>query len=210
MNRKIVLLSCVLFLFACGLAGCGKSEGKGQEAAAVDSYTAEIGKDGIVTSNIEEAFASEYYDEESLKEFILMEAGRYNSRVGEDRITVKKLEVKKDTARLTMQFQSAEDFAAFNGYTMFSGTVAEAYEAGFDLQVTLDDVDTEGDVITRDQLLEMGSRGIVIIGLQAGERLTVKTSGKILYQSGAESVEKATAVISGDGASPVYLVYKQK
>lgn len=208
MNRRNILLTCMLFLCVCSLAGCGKKESGQQDGAAPDSNVAEIGKDGVVTNNIEEDFSSGYYDEESLEEFILKEAGRYNSRAGEDRIAVKKLEVKKETARLTMQYQSVEDFGAFNGYTIFCGTIAQAYDEGYNLDTELMDVDGEGVSITRDQLLEMGSRKIIIAELPADEWLTIRASGKILYQSGAESAKKDTALISGGGTSPVYLVYK--
>lgn len=212
MNRRIRRL-CVLLLLACSLAGCGES-GRGQKGAdaQVSSNIVEMKKDGMITNTIEEDFASEYYDEQSLKDFIVKEAGRYNGRAGEECITVKKLEVKKGRAKLTMEYRTAEDYSLFNGYPFFCGTIAEAYEKGYNLDVELLDVEGTDDgqsAVTREQLLEMGSRRIVIVQLPETEgSLIVKTGGKILYQAGTESVKKDTAVIAGGGNTPVYIVFK--
>lgn len=206
----------MLLLLALSLAGCGKS-GSGQ-ASDTGSNIAEVKKDGVITNTIEEDFDSRYYDEDSLKEFVLKEASSYNNETGEERVTVKKLEVKKETVTLTMEYKTAEDFGTFNGYPFFCGTIAEAYAAGYDLDLELIDAGYQADEDTaeelpsigKEELLEMGSRRIIIVEVPAGESLTIKTSGKILYMSGAQLEKSNVAAVSADReeASKTYIVFK--
>ena len=213
MNRRIIMTA-VTFLLAVSLIGCGKRE---QTENYAGSNTAEVKKDGVITNTIEDSFDSEYYDEALLEEFALREAAEYNHENGEGAISIKKLEVKKEKVMLTMEYRTAEDFADFNGYPFFWGTVEEAFDDGYDFaEVELLEAGfapKKGDAqevpsIREEELKQMGSRKIIIVDVPDDERLTLETSGKILYISGAEYVKKNLAVIDGSVKQPAYIVFK--
>lgn len=212
MNRRIKTTA-LAFLLAISLSGCGKDA---ETEVYEGSNVAEVKKDGAITNTIEDSFESEDYDQDLLEEFTLREAAEYNHENGEDAISIKKLDVKKEKVRLTMEYRTAEDFANFNGYPFFCGTVDEAFAAGYDFRgIDLseagageDQPEKEAGSIDAEQLREMGSRKILIITLPEDEKLTVKTSGKILYMSGARYEKKNLAAIDGSEGTTAYIVFK--
>lgn len=213
MNRRI-LMAAMVFLLVVSLAGCGKDK---KTEVYEGSNTVEIKKDGSITNTITDGFDSELYEEERLEEFALKEAAEYNHENGEGAISIKKLEAEKEKVTLTMEYRTAEDFAEFNGYPFFCGTVSEAFDAGYDFAgVDLCEAGfepkkgttEETPSIQREQLLEMGSRKIIIADVPEDENLTIKTSGKILYINGAKYEKKNLAAIDGSGETPAYIVFK--
>lgn len=217
---RLIKAACIFTVLLFCLCGCGKKESS-QTAEATEERgvnMVSVKKDGVITNTIEEAFEAEYLDEDSLKQFVLQEAAEYNGDAGSDRIGVKKLEIKKNNAVLTMEYRTAEDFSAFNEYPFFYGTVAEAYAAGYELDgefleagsMMAENTDEEIPSIQKDQLLEMGSRKIIIAQVPEDENLTIKTSGKILYISGASLEKKNIAVVGNDreGVVTTYIVFK--
>ncbi len=219
-NKAAGLLWLPLLIAVLTLAGCGSSgDGRGESDAGQDTGSSvnllEIKKDGKLSNTTEEAFeAGEYGEEDALKDYVLRNAAECNEQLGEEQITVKKLEVKKGTVTLVMEYESGEAFGAFHDYPFFYGTVAQAYEEGYDLDVELYEAGADGGgaSIGREQLLEMGSRNIVIAQLPPREHLSVQTSGKILYISGAEYVKSNVARLDGpeEGSSreTAYIVFK--
>ena len=190
MNRRI-MATAVSFLLIFTLCGCGNGSTTEEYEG---SNTAEIKKDGAITSTIQDSFLTQQYDEELLEEFTLKEAAEYNHEKGEGAISIKKLEVKNDKVTLVMEYRTAEDFGNFNQYPFFCGTVEEAFAAGYDFNgVDFYEAGTASEKedqvekvsIQAEKLKEMGSRRIVIAQLPEEEILKVKTSGKILYISGA-------------------------
>lgn len=222
--KKWIRTACIFAVLLFSLCGCGKNGGSQEAGAAMEAEAEDTGsnvvtvkKDGVIISTLEEAFAGEYFDEETLKQFVLQEAADYNAEEGDDKVVVKKLEIKKGRASLTMEYKTAEDYAGFNRYPFFYGTVAEAYEAGYDLDVTFTEAGYEPEEnaaeetpsIQKDELLTMGSRKIIIAQVPKDENLTVKTSGKILYINGAELVKKNVASAGNDnGVITTYIVFK--
>lgn len=209
MKRRSIILLILAFLLL-SLSGCGKEQKKqeqGQEQADTGAYNiVDVKKDGSVVNTIEEPFEREYYSEERLKALILGEVADYNQEAGESRVEVKKLSVKRNVVRLVMKFKTAEDFGAFNQHAFFYGTVADAYDAGYNVDITWKE--NGGDsTITKDDLLAMGSRKLIIAEGFQKEDITVKTSGKILYTGGAaQSDGKDTAIFPQQELS--YLVCK--
>lgn len=219
--KKWIGTACIFAALLLSLCGCGGGGSRGADAPAetkaedTGSNIVTVKKDGVIVSTLEEAFAGEYFDEETLKQFVLREAADYNAEAGDDRVAVKKLAVKKERASLTLEYRTAEDYAGFNRYPFFYGTVAEAYEAGYDMDVTFAEAggkpgeDGESPSIGKSELLTMGSRRIIIAQVPKGENLTVKTGGKILYINGAELVKKNVASAGSDtDAITAYIVFK--
>lgn len=205
-KRKIMLLVLAFLLFV--LNGCGKAQKEQeQEPSDTGAYNVvDVKKDGSVINTIEEPFEQEYYSEERLKDLILSEVADYNQEAGESRVEVKKLSVKKNAVKLVMKFKTAEDFGAFNQHEFFYGSVADAYDAGYDMDIAWKENGGDGS-ITKAELLEMGSRKLIIAEGFQKEDIIVKASGKILYTGGAAQAEgKDTAVFPQQELS--YLVCK--
>lgn len=221
MNKKIKMLGLLFLLTAVCFTGCGgKNEKETSAKAKEEGYNlVEIRKDGSIKSTIVEPFPESYCDEDELKRFILQEAADYNGETGENSVSVKKFSVKKEMVTVSMEYGTSQDFGGFNAYPFFSGTVAEAYEEGYDFSgVVFLEADAaskketaeEIPSIQKEQLLEMGNRRIVIASLPEEETLTLKTSGKILYISGASCEKKNQALIKGSkgGTETAYIVFK--
>ena len=209
MNRRIGVI-CALMILAGSLVGCGGSNKVSEDGGIVESNVAEIKKDGAVTNTIEEELDPDLYgDEDSFKEFLVRVSNQYNSDAGADRVSIKKIDMKDDMLTLVMEYATAEDFGTFNEYPFFYGTVADAYENGYDLNLQFTSADGDSQAsITREELLEMGSRKTVIVQLPKDELLTVDTGSKILYYAGdaVTGVEKSKADMAGEGMA--CLVFK--
>ena len=213
MNRRI-MTTALVFLLAVSLAGCGK-EKKTEDYEG--SNTIEIKKDGSIVNTITDSFDGELYDEELLEEFALREAAEYNHENGDESLSIKKLETGKGKVTLTMEYRTAEDFAEFNGYPFFCGTIDEAEKKGYDFSGVefceagfepKKGTTEETPSIQEDELLKMGSRKIIIADVPEDEKLLIQTSGKILYINGAEYEKKNLAAIEGSVEMPAYIVFK--
>lgn len=187
----------LIMLCAYVFTGCGSK-------AEEDTTTIAVEKDGSLTSTIVEAFDREYYDAEDLKEYTLDAVAVYNAAGSDREITVSKVEAKDGTVRLQMKYGSAADYAGFNGKEIFAGTVAEAYEEGMDLDVTLTDVSEEGVSVGKSEILQMGEKKIVILE----EDVAVRVPGKILYVSeGTELLQSKSAMVHPVNGK-AYIIYK--
>ncbi len=181
--RKIRIITLVLFagLF---MMSCGKDSVENKveaENEMVATTGIQISKDGSIIETIVEDFSSEYYEEDSLKNMILSEVAEYNKSSDED-ISVEKFQVKDKEVTVLMKYPSAAVYTEFNkndynSKELFYGTIAEAYEEGYSLDVTLQNVKNEEESIQKEELLSMGESYILI----SGEPIKVKTYGKILY-----------------------------
>lgn len=112
--------------FALSLCACGNA---GNEEGSVIT----LSKDGTVTDTIRENFDQDYYSQQELQDEVLKAVASYNSRVGNEAITVSKVQVDGDVTDVEMKYAGTEDYADFNGEKFFMGTPAKARLAGFDL-----------------------------------------------------------------------------
>ncbi|MBQ8592415.1 MAG: hypothetical protein IJ485_06700 [Lachnospiraceae bacterium] len=160
-----------------------------------------IQKNGEVTETITEDFDKAYYAEEDLKEFVLEEIAAYNRTKEKDSIQIDKLTVENNKVMMKLTYKTSEDYQNFTSYTMFHGSVAEAYNAGYNLNVTLQST-TESPSIGRNELLEMGDNRIIITDAV----LDIKVSDNILYISDNVSLRDDKQVtIGGEGLA--YIIY---
>ena len=198
------------------LWGCGGQTAKNQEEAAIEMTSAcaiEVMKDGSILETITEEFAKEYYDEESLKSMILSEVADFNRSHESDTISVDKLEHKNGKITVRMRYPSADIYTEYNAdeynaKALFHGTVAEAYDAGYTLDISMTDVKGE-QTIDKEDLLGMGSEKMII----SEAPLQIKVPGKILYvgekveADGKDEVYMLTDE-AGEAAGKYYVIYK--
>lgn len=165
------------------LWGCGKSNAGGDAAAAGNISATEITvqKDGSIIETITEEFTKDYYKEEELRNMVLSEVADFNNSE-EKAISVDKFEKKNGKIVIVMKYPSAEAYSEYNtnaydNKMLFFGTVAQAYDAGYSLDITLRNAKNEEETIGKEEILAMGDRHILI----ASEPSRVATFGRILY-----------------------------
>ena len=104
-----------------------------------------------------------------------------------------------------MTFKSSEDYSGFYRQALFSGTVKEAFGAGYDLDVTLNSVKEEGTTISKQDILDMGDKHVAIVR----ENINIRSYGDILYMSSDVTLgaDGKTAVVT-NGESLSYIIFK--
>ena len=154
------------------LTGCGAGQ-----TAALDRTGIILDKDLKVTQVIIESFDKTYYNADELKSQIearvLQSAGDGES----PKVTLKEYELREDgQLYVGLEFASGSDYAAFNGRTLFTGSVSEAAAKGY----TLTGLKTpENSPADEQQLLAGGDEKAVIFD----EAMAIVLPGKILYHS---------------------------
>lgn len=169
MRLKVLgaLFLCVLGLTACGdTERQGTSSGKGADKSnAKDEMVTSISvnKDGSIESRIVEEFEASYYDVAALRAMIEEAATDYSNETAAAEVSLKGCEVVGGKVNVEIKYNDYNAYAGFNGETFFAGTIQDAYQAGFDLNMTLKSVDSNGDkTISKQELLSMGDNHIVI------------------------------------------------
>ncbi len=193
--RKMVLL---LLTAALLLAGCGGDKDT-EEATNL-----EFRKNGQVVHTIVEDFSASYYSLDELMSEVSSQADTYNGTAGSKRITVDSAEVKDGVITMVMTFQSAADYSSFYRQALFCGTVKEAFDAGYDLDVTLKSVTEEGTTVGRQDILEMGERHIIVLR----EAVTVRPWADILYVSGDVEAAGSREAASTDPQALSYIIFR--
>ena len=163
--RKMVLL---LLAAALLLAGCGGNE------STEDVTSLDFRKNGEVVHTIVEDFSASYYSLEELQSEVQAQVDAYNKSAGKERITVDSAEVADGVITMVMTFQGAEDYSSFYRQALFCGTVRDAFNAGYDLDVSLVSAQEDGASIGRQDILEMGDRHIIVVR----EPLVIKKSDR--------------------------------
>jgi len=153
------------------LVGCNSIED-------AKSSTIYVNPKGKVTSVIVEDFQKEYYDEKELKESINTAIDSYNQQHNSKAVTLKKLTIKKETAKAVLTYDSCDDYCAFNDTILFSGTVAEAQKAGYDFKTNF--ITASQKEASSDDIINQHSDAKVII---TNEPVCVQTKNAILYVS---------------------------
>ena len=168
--RKTKTAAAMVLLAGLILWGCGDSQsGDGDmevEAAEDLSAQVEVRKDGSITETLVEDFAEEYYDEESLRNMLLAEVAEFNKSHGDAAVSVDKLEREDGAVTVQLTYPSAEIYSQYNtdDYNekkLYCGTVKDAYDAGYPLDVSMQDTKGEN-TIGKQELLEMGEQYILI------------------------------------------------
>lgn len=198
MRKGLAFLLAALILTA-GLTGCGSSD------SPVTETTIEVKKNGSVVHTIVEDFSEDYYDLGALEATIQSACDSYNATAGEGSVTVGEALETEGVLTVAMTYKDSSAYAGFNRQAMFAGTVKDAYNAGYDLNVTLLSAQNEGESIGKEQLLGMGEKHIVIIR----DALNVKVWDKILYYSeDVVQTQDAKTVTVTDGNMLTYIIFE--
>lgn len=162
-------------------------------------------ENGEIVHTIVEDFGESYYDLDELKSSTEEMIADYNSSAGADRVKLNSAQTQDGVVRLVMTFKSSEDYSGFYRQALFSGTVKEAFGAGYDLDVTLNSVKEEGTTISKQDILDMGDKHVAIVR----ENINIRPYGDILYMSSDVTLgaDGKTAVVT-NGESLSYIIFK--
>ncbi|MCC8168471.1 MAG: hypothetical protein LIO37_03930 [Clostridiales bacterium] len=169
-NRRIAF-ACILLVGITILSGCGSSYG-------ADSSTVFILKSGKVVSVDVEDFEEDTYNITDLQAYVEAELENYTSVNGGSSVKLSDLTVDNDVAALTIEYASIDDYEAFNGIFLYSGTVIQALRDGYTFDVSFKRA-SDGREVSVSEVLDSEKLNLVII--QANTTVTVP--GEIVYYS---------------------------
>ena len=193
--RKMVLL---LLAAALLLAGCGGNE------STEDVTNLEFRKNGQVVHTIVEDFSASYYSLDELQSQVQTQVDAYNESAGSARIKVNSAEVNDGVITMVMTFQGAEDYSSFYRQALYCGTVRDAFNAGYDLNIELVSAQEEGTTIGRQDILEMGDRHIIVVR----EPIAVRPYADILYASSSVEVSGSREATVTDSEALSYIIFR--
>lgn len=172
--KRLGCIGLTIIICAGMLAGCGSS-------LEADTNTVYVSKHGKVVSMDVEQLDQSYYDETELKEFVDSAVEEYNTGNGKNSVKVDDLTVEDGTAKLRMDYETVEDYTAFNGVELYQGKIVQALAAGYDFDTDFAGVTEDGSVtgVMREEILTQEDLKVVIIKANTD----VKIDGKILYVS---------------------------
>lgn len=196
--RRDWMLLLAAFVVTIGLAGCGSK-------SAETETTIEVKKNGTVVHTIVEAFSESYYDLEQLKTMMQEACDAYNETAGQKAVSIESAEVTEGVVTVVMKYKDAASYAGFNKQALFAGTVKGAFDAGYNLDVTLLSAREEGETAGKQELLTMGEKNMVIVR----EDVRVKVWDKILYHAqDALPTEDSRTVTVTDADTLTYIVFE--
>lgn len=190
-----IIVSAVLLSL---LIGCKSSKDNYNET------TLEIGKKGHIRENIVESFGKEYYSLDELSAEFENEIEQYNDVIGGQEIKLDRIELKGDELFATVEFNGPSDYESFVGEELFVGSISDAYDNGYSMNVALKGV-KEGKVIGKVQIMGMKDKNIIILS----EPVRVKCFDDIAYVSAnVDVINRNEARILSESGGLAYIVLK--
>lgn len=165
-----------------------------------------VKKDGTICSYIEESFEQTYYDEDELQQSILVEAAEYNREAGGDKIAVEKVKAEKGTASVEMTYESALDYAGFNGVVFFDGTAQEALLEGYELNVVLSAVEDPLKTLGKADILAMEDYKLLITDVP--EQIVLDGKAEYINENAAASKNRRSVKRAEAAEGLAYILYQ--
>ncbi len=177
------------------LTGCGSNK--------IEETTLSVDKKGGIELVTVTQFPESKYSLQELTTMIQEEKEAYNSRAGAEAVILKSAQTEADMAYVDMAFADDAAYSGFSGALLFTGTISQAYDADYGLEISLKSADGSQSV-GKEELMAMPESHILILE----ENLRVRLPGKVLYMSeGVEQTESKNEVsVSGDALH--YIVYE--
>ncbi len=191
---KICIMAAALITF------CGCAEGEYDFAET----TITVEKRGKIKESIVESFDKDYYDIEELKGEFADSVASYNGSIGGDEIELKKIELKDSNIYVDLEFNGPSDYESFIGEKLFVGTVGDAYDNGYTMDVVLKGVD-RGDKIDKLKIMGMSDHSIIILS----EHARIRTFRDIAYVSAnVDVIDSREARVLNESDGLAYLILK--
>ncbi len=226
-GRKIAVSLCGILCLVTLLGGCGQNKMPQDLSVPAISVT---GK-GKVTAYIVEDFDKDYYDLAELETMVEDELSKFNdsrkSVEGEDAVAMVSLTESEgglaeiallnETSRaaevsetrevpkvvLVLKFRDIACYKEYFGKDLFYGTVTQAQEAGYDLNVELTSV-KDGTTIGKSEIFGMGNSHILIVQ----DKVRIFGPGKAQYVTSKAAVKEDGSVEPSDTEDNTYIIMK--
>lgn len=181
----------------------------------VKETTVTVDEDGAVREIIVASMEEADYTAEELEHFVKEDIAEFaGGGQAESGVALDSFQVKEETVKIAIDYESAASYGAYHGTTFFAGTVAEAQAAGYDFNAAFQDNNKEA--AASSTILSGNSSWKVLI---LEEPVRVQVSGQVLYASTQAEItgKKEVKITAGDEAgteqaittdSLVYIIYK--
>lgn len=203
MKKSFLYYFAIILIVSFCLAGCTSSDVKksdnNSDAGAVlneDETTISIDKKGKIEEIIVETFDKSYYDVGELETEFRNEIDRFNSSGTGGKVSLKKIKLENNKVYVSLDFDSMEEYKGLLNEDLFCGTIKDAYDIGYKMDVTLKGVQN-GDKIGKVEIMGMQNKNIVILS----EPVKVSLYKNIAYVSANVEVisDKEARVLSESG-----------
>lgn len=204
--KKLLFACCVCLVLGTFLIGCTAKEEEDTVSEAVyNETTIFVDKKGKVSETIVENFDKEYYNVEELKSEMLAQIDEYNSTRNETAIKMTDVKLENNKVFVSIDFNSCTDYMNMLGEDLFYGTIDEAYDNGYKMDVTLKGT-LDGKKISKVEIMGMKDKHILIVS----EHAKVVLKEKIAYVSANVDVlgEKEARVLSESGGLAYMILEK--
>ena len=171
MKRRLFFILILVFVLML-IPACADEEGDYAET------TITVEKKGRVRESIVDTFDKDYYSIEELKAEFTDSVAKYNEAIGGEEIRLRKIEMKDSKVYVDIDFTGPSDYENFVGEKLFVGTIGDAYDNGYTMDVVLKGVE-KGDKIDKIKIMGMSDRNIIILS----EHARIRTFRDIAYVS---------------------------
>lgn len=199
MRNRLLVLSLLILSILLFVTGCGDGNSNLSDTTII------VEKKGKVTEAIIERFDKSYYNANELELMIKNEIQEYGRLSGDkDNAKLSDYEAGDGVVKAYIEFATPQDYSRFNDTKLFFGTIGEAVEAGYTIDVNLRNI-KEGGTIGRMDLMGMNKKHIII----SNEAVQIKTYGDILYSTAnVEILDDRLARVASDSSGLAYIVLK--
>ncbi len=200
MSKKRRCMAAVLLLVLLMLTACGSAEPE-------EISTIEVQKDGSIIQSTVGSFDKDYYSKEDLESFAKEEIQSYSAS-GDGTIELSDISMLDDgNVKLTLKFDNSETYTAFEGKTLFMGTIAQAIVAGYEPSGYMTPVE-EGESADASVKVKEADYTMDMNILVVQEQYEVTVPGEILWVSsvGTKLTGESSVQINTDELT--YIIYQ--
>lgn len=200
MSKKRRCMAAVLLLVLLMLTACGSAEPE-------EISTIEVQKDGSIIQSTVGSFDKDYYSKEDLESFAKEEIQSYSAS-GDGTIELSDISMLDDgNVKLTLKFDNSETYMAFEGKTLFMGTIAQAIVAGYEPSGYMTPVE-EGESADASVKVKEADYTMDMNILVVQEQYEVTVPGEILWVSsvGTKLTGESSVQINTDELT--YIIYQ--
>lgn len=170
--KRVTSLMLTLVLCVGLLSGCGK------DFTATENTVFVLKNNKIVSTDVEDF--GDTYKLEDLEAYVNDAIKVYTDEHGKDSVKLNKLTVEEGKATLIIEYETAGDYAAFNGIELFAGNVVDALAAGYSFDVDFASIEDGGaKECTKDEIIDDSDLKVVVF--KGVGNLNV--NGKVAYAS---------------------------
>ena len=201
-KKKTSLIACICLSILL-LSGCTQVK----TPDIITTSTITVLNKGRIISSLVEDFDKDYYKLEELSKMVMEEAVKYNSAYEDNPVNVLSVQMAEgsnDKVIVTTEYSNHKVYKETHEKEFFWGTIAEAKDAGYDLNVTLVSAKENNTSIGSEEILAMEKNHILIIE----DNVDIRCPNKVLYLDKNASVNEDGTINVSDAEGLSYIITK--